>query len=133
VYIGYWIYSVGFIALALAPNGWILCAIMAPFALSGMAGPALNSIMSAQMPPDAQGELQGAITSLQSFTAIFAPVLMTQLFKAFTETDRFYFPGAPYFVAGVFSLLSLAIVTLVLRSHGARVPTRTPDRAAPVN
>jgi DHA1 family tetracycline resistance protein-like MFS transporter len=71
--------------------------------------------MSQQMSADAQGELQGAIASLQSFTAIFAPVVMTQLFKVFTKSDRYYFPGAPYFAAGVLSLVSLAIIAMVLR------------------
>jgi DHA1 family tetracycline resistance protein-like MFS transporter len=65
--------------------------------------------------------LQGAIASLQSLTAIFAPVLMTQLFKAFTASDRFYFPGAPYLAAAFFALLSLAIVAGVLRSRGAQI------------
>jgi DHA1 family tetracycline resistance protein-like MFS transporter len=115
VHIGYWIYSAGFMGLAFAPNGWLLCAVLVPFALSGIAGPALNSIMSAQVSADAQGELQGAIASLQSFTAIFAPVVMTQLFKAFTASDSVYFPGAPYFAAGVLSLVSLAIIAIVLR------------------
>lgn len=120
VHIGYSIHALGFIAFALAPNGWTLYAIILPFAFAGMAGPALNSILSAQTPPNAQGELQGAIASLQSLTAIFAPLLMTQLFKAFTGSDRFYFPGAPYLAAALFALLSLAIVVLVLRSRSAQ-------------
>jgi DHA1 family tetracycline resistance protein-like MFS transporter len=124
VHIGYWIYSVGFFALALAPNGWILCAVLVPFALSGIAGPAQTSIMSQQVPADAQGELQGAIASLQSFTAIFAPVVMTQLFKAFTASDQFYFPGAPYFAAGVLSLVSLVILTIVLGRVRAKAGAR---------
>jgi DHA1 family tetracycline resistance protein-like MFS transporter len=79
--------------------------------------------MSQQISADAQGELQGAIASLQSFTAIFAPVVMTQLFKAFTASGSFYFPGAPYFAAGVLSLVSLAIIATVLRP-GARTVTQ---------
>jgi DHA1 family tetracycline resistance protein-like MFS transporter len=80
--------------------------------------------MSQQVPADAQGELQGAIASLQSFTAIFAPVVMTQLFKAFTASDRFYFPGAPYFAAGVLSLVSLVILTIVLGRVRAKAGVR---------
>ena len=50
-----------------------------PFALGGIATAAARGIMSNAVPANAQGELQGATTSLMSLTAIVAPLLMTQL------------------------------------------------------
>jgi DHA1 family tetracycline resistance protein-like MFS transporter len=78
--------------------------------------------MSTQVPADSQGELQGAITCLQSLTAVISPLVMTQLFKAFTLPNHFYFPGAPYLAAAILSFVSLLIVSVVLRVNHARVP-----------
>jgi DHA1 family tetracycline resistance protein-like MFS transporter len=122
-YMGFAVFTVGFIGIALAPTGWFLYVLLVPFALSGIAGPALNSIMSAQMPADSQGELQGAIACLVSLTAVISPLVMTQLFKAFTLPNHFYFPGAPYLAAAILSFVSLIIVGVVLRVNHARVPS----------
>jgi DHA1 family tetracycline resistance protein-like MFS transporter len=72
--------------------------------LAGLAGPAINSLMSRQVPDDAQGELQGAINAANSLTAIIGPLLATQLFNYFTTAPRdsvSYFPGAPFLGAGL--------------------------------
>ena len=72
--------------------------------LAGLAGPAINSLMSRQVSDDAQGELQGAINATNSLTAIIGPLLATQLFNAFTQAPKDgpgYFPGAPFLGAGI--------------------------------
>jgi hypothetical protein len=49
--------------------------------------------MSGQVPPNEQGELQGALTSLISVTTIFGPLMMTNLFAHFTSKNTsVYFP-----------------------------------------
>jgi DHA1 family tetracycline resistance protein-like MFS transporter len=61
--------------------------------------PALQSIITKNIPSNEQGELQGALTSLMSATSIIGP-LMTQLFYYFTHKNApFLFPGAPFFLA----------------------------------
>lgn len=72
--------------------------------LAGLAGPAINSLMSRQVPDNSQGELQGAINAANSLTAIIGPLLATQLFNYFTTAPRgtaMYFPGAPFIGAGI--------------------------------
>lgn len=72
--------------------------------LAGLAGPAINSLMSRQVADDAQGELQGAINATNSLTAIVGPLLATQLFNFFTGAPKGqpgYFPGAPFLGAGI--------------------------------
>ncbi len=79
--------------------------------LAGLAGPAINSLMSRQVSDDSQGELQGAINATNSLTAIIGPLLATQLFNTFTahrgEAD--YFPGAPFLFAGVLVVVAGAV------------------------
>ena len=77
--------------------------------LAGLAGPAINSLMSRQVADDAQGELQGAINAANSLTAIIGPLLATQLFNIFTAArpgSPMYFPGAPFLGAGILVVIS---------------------------
>ena len=80
---------------------------MVPYALGGIAGPALQGLISNQIPANEQGELQGGLTSLMSASAIFGPVLMTALFSYFTGKDApFKFPGAPFIVGAMLTMTS---------------------------
>jgi DHA1 family tetracycline resistance protein-like MFS transporter len=83
-------------------------AIMVPFALGGLAGPALQGIISNQVAPNEQGTLQGSLTSLMSLTSIFGPLLMSNLFGFFTsDAAPFYFPGAPFLAGALLALAGL--------------------------
>lgn len=115
LYIGLGLYSLGFILFAFATEGWMMFAFLIPYCLGGIAGPALQGIISSQVPANEQGELQGALTSLMSVTSIIGPLLMTQLFSAFTgPAAAFYFPGAPMVMGGVLTLLSLVLAMRAL-------------------
>lgn len=108
VYFGLVLYTIGFLCFAFAVKGWMMFAFIVPFALGGIAGPALQGIISSQVPNNEQGELQGALTSLISLTSIFGPLLMTYLFSYFTATDApVIFPGAPFFMGAVLTLIAL--------------------------
>jgi len=108
VYIGLLLYTVGFIGFAFAGAGWVMYAVMIPYGLAGIAGPALQGIMSNQVPNNSQGELQGALTSLVSLTAIIGPPMMTNLFAHFTRPEtELYFPGAPFLMGGLLTFIAL--------------------------
>jgi DHA1 family tetracycline resistance protein-like MFS transporter len=78
--------------------------------LGGIAMPAIQGIISNRVPNNEQGEMQGAITSLISVTAIIGPVLMTELFYTFTQsTASVYFPGAPFMMSAILVTISLII------------------------
>jgi len=114
IWVGLLFYAIGLLLFAIATKGWMMFAFMIPYALGGIAGPALQGVMTHQVPPNEQGELQGALTSLASLSAIFGPWVMTYLFYKFTKTGApFYFPGAPFILGSVLMLLS---VLLAVRS-----------------
>ena len=114
LYTGLFLYSLGMLLFGLATQGWMMFAFTVIYCLGGIAGPALQGIISSQVPPNEQGELQGALTSLMSVTSIIGPLLMTNLFAYFTSTAApFQLPGAP-FLAG--SLLILVSAILAFRS-----------------
>ena len=107
VYIGLLLYAVGFVLYAFATQGWMMYVFMIPYILGSIAGPALQGIISTQVPANEQGEIQGALTSLQSATSIIGPLLMTHVFSFFTEpSETVYFPGAPMLLAAILTLTS---------------------------
>jgi DHA1 family tetracycline resistance protein-like MFS transporter len=115
LYVGLGLYSFGLVLFAFATEGWMMFAFLIPYCLGGIAGPALQGIISSQVPSNEQGELQGALTSLMSVTSIFGPLLMAQLFSYFTAANApVYFPGAPMLMGAVLTLLSLLLAIRAL-------------------
>lgn len=107
IWIGLSFYAIGLILFAFASKGWMMFAFMIPYALGGIAGPALQSVITEHVPANEQGELQGALTSLASLSSIFGPWLMTYLFYYFTRNNApVHLPGAPFILGALCMLLS---------------------------
>ena len=118
IYVGLTLYVIGFICFAFATKSWMMFAFVVPFSLGGICGPALQGVMSGQVPANEQGELQGALTSLISVTSIVGPLLMTNLFSYFTASDApIYFPGAPFLMGAVLTLFSVLFAVRSLEKH----------------
>lgn len=100
IYYGLGLYAIGMLLFAFATESWMMFAFLVPYCLGGICGPALQSVITSNVSKQEQGELQGALTSLMSATAIVGPPLMTNLFFYFTHDQApFQFPGAPFFLA----------------------------------
>ncbi|HET9488071.1 MAG TPA: MFS transporter [Chryseosolibacter sp.] len=116
VYVGLGLYALGFMLFAFATQSWMMFAFLIPYCLGGIAGPSLQGIMSTQVSPSEQGELQGALTSLISLTTIVGPILMTELFYYFARPESpIFFPGAPMVMAGVLTIISAFFARSVLK------------------
>ncbi len=113
--------AVGFLGYAFAPNAaWMFVAIV-PASLLGLTMPSVRAILSRAVPANSQGELQGAISAVVSFTAIIVPFSMTQLIHAATRPGAdWYFPGAP-FAAGALALsVGVVLFRRAAAAHRAR-------------
>ncbi|MDV2446233.1 tetracycline resistance MFS efflux pump [Elizabethkingia anophelis] len=109
IYYGLGLYAIGMLLFAFATESWMMFAFLVPYCLGGICGPALQSVITGNVSKQEQGELQGALTSLMSATAIIGPPLMTNLFFYFTHDQApFQFPGAPFFLA--FIMLGMGAV-----------------------
>lgn len=116
VYIGLAFYTAGLALFAFAPNGWTMYAFTIIYCFGGLAGPSLQGIMSGVVPPNAQGELQGGMTSLMAMTAVFGPVIMNGLFSYFSGPDApVYFPGAAMLLGAVLGLFSTFVAKSTLK------------------
>lgn len=118
--------GLGFTAIAAfgyaaAWQGWMIYAVIVATCLEALADPPLRSLAAAKVPPDAQGELQGAMTSLFSITSIITPLLYTGIFAWFTGPSApVTFAGAPYAVGGVFIGLALMVFLFKVERPAAR-------------
>lgn len=135
VYGGMLLYELGFLLFAFATQGWMMFLFSVPYCLGGIAGPAIQGLISTQVPPNGQGELQGGLTSLVSLSAIVGPPLMTNLFAYFTGPKApVYFPGAPFLLAAMLTLISawLAAHSLTGLAHLHRPASVPVPAEAPI-
>jgi MFS transporter, DHA1 family, tetracycline resistance protein len=108
----------GFAGFGLATRGWGALAAIPFIGLWGVAGPAMQSLMSQRVDASSQGKLQGAINSLRALTGMVGPVLFTQVFAtAIKENSKFHVPGAPYYLAAVLLIAALLLAIAVTRRH----------------
>ena len=111
VYYGLLFSILSYTLFAFAQNTMMMFAFIIPFGLSGLAGPAIQGIVSNKIPENEQGEIQGSITSLISLSAIIGPLVMTGLFYYYTEgSTRFIFPGAPFILSALLNLIALLLI-----------------------
>ena len=79
-----------------------------------------QAMMSQQTPDDAQGELQGILTSVNALAMILSPLLMTGVFAAATMPGgAIYLPGAPFLAALLLTLAALALFLTARRPVSA--------------
>lgn len=97
--------SAGFALFAGAPNGLVYLAGVPLLALWGLAGPAIQGAMTRAAPPDGQGRLQGANTSLSGLGGIVGPSLFAGTLAG--ALDHGVFAGLPFALAAALLLASL--------------------------
>jgi DHA1 family tetracycline resistance protein-like MFS transporter len=113
--------AAGFLIYGVAPEGWIFCLGIPCMAFWGLAGPATQALMSRRVSASEQGQLQGAIASINGVTGLVGPTLFTQIFAYFINPGAIaHLPGSPFFVA---SLLLASAAAIAWR---ATSPNREP-------
>lgn len=99
-----------FYVVAGPDQGWLIFLAIPVGSLQGLFQPSINGLMSNAVSDETQGELQGAVASLQSMASVIGPPLFAAVFAAFTVAGSIYYlPGAPFGLAGIVSLVALAI------------------------
>jgi DHA1 family tetracycline resistance protein-like MFS transporter len=112
----------GFAGFGIATRGWGMLAAIPFIALWGVAGPAMQSLMSQRVDATSQGKLQGAVNSLRALTGMAGPLLFTQVFSAaISPKARIHLPGAPYYLAAALLLGSMVLAVMVTHGHAGAV------------
>ncbi|SFB09798.1 MFS transporter, DHA1 family, tetracycline resistance protein [Flavobacterium swingsii] len=118
IFIGMALYCLGMFLFAIASQSWMMFVFLIPYCLGGISGPALQSVVSGQVPATEQGEIQGTMTSIMSASSIIGPPMMSSVFYFFTHKSApFQFAGAPFVLGGFLMLVSLVIVYKSLKKN----------------
>lgn len=125
--LGTFLGAAGFAIYGWAPTGGLFLIGLPVAGLWSLAGPASQALMSRRVAADEQGELQGALGSVRSLAMLVAPSIFSFTFAWAIARERVpKLPGAPWFVASAFLVLSLPLAWAVT---GAKARAPSPDAA----
>lgn len=120
------LYVIGMFLFAFASKGWMMYAALPIYCLGGISGPAIQGLISSQVQPSEQGELQGGLTSLMSLTSIFGPLIMNNLFSFFSRSSApIFFPGAPFIVGDIMFIVGIFLALPTLKKLAKTVTSST--------
>jgi len=107
---GMFVHLLTFLAYPFMTETWHVFAFMPISVFSAIAVPALQGLMSNSVAKNAQGELQGAMSSLMALATIISPLVMTRAFSYFTQDNApVYFPSAPFILSALSVVLALLL------------------------
>ena len=110
--VGYSITACAYLSFAFAWSVPFLLLGLVLQSLGAVSGPAIQSLLSVKAEPNEQGQLQGALASLQGLTAIVAPLAGSSIFSLFANPAQpDYFPGAPFLMGTAACLIAVAAIT----------------------
>ncbi|HJT20070.1 MAG TPA: TCR/Tet family MFS transporter [Nitrospira sp.] len=111
--------AAGFSIYGAAPQGWIFCLGIPVMAFWGLAGPATQALMTRRVSSSEQGQLQGAIASINGVTGLIGPILFAQIFAYFIEPRAgWHVPGAPFLLASLMLLSAACIAGYTTKPSG---------------
>ena len=114
----------GFVWFGLATQGWMFLVGVPLMSLWGVAGPATQALMSADVGPDEQGRLAGVNTALMGLAELIGPLVFTGTFAYFISTSApIVLPGAPFLLSALLLALAAALVVLLVKKT-QRLDTR---------
>ena len=96
------------------PSPIVFLAAIPVNALWSLAGSTSQSLMTRHVSPSEQGELQGALASLRGVAMLIGPGLFSLTFAYFISPQHLV-PGAPWHLAAILMLVSLAVAWVVAR------------------
>lgn len=105
--------------MGLIYEGWMMYAIILPYAFTGIVDPAIRSIISGQVQSNEQGELQGIFTSLMSLAEIIGPPLFMWFYYNFKSSvpNSNLGLGTPFLVAAFIALLAFFLISWTLKGY----------------
>ena len=114
--------AVGYVMIGLSKTGLLMLWGIPVLNLMALGWPSAQSIMSREVKPSEQGQMQGGVQSLRGLAAIFGPVMFTWIFsKTFGAEAAIQAPGAAFYLAGALLVVSLAVAQWVRPRPAAAV------------
>jgi len=116
--IGFLSGAAAMVVYSFATTGGVFMTGIVMTALYGLASPSLQSLMTGRVAANEQGQLQGAIGSMNGVANMIAPVLFTGVFAAAVGRYRdLQLPGAPFLLAAMFFVAATAVAWRATARH----------------
>ena len=110
--------ALGFAWYGSATTGWAYLLAAPLFAFSGFMMPGLQGLMTQRVPPNQQGQLQGANQSLAGIGAILGPLVFGETFAWSIRNDAtLHMPGLAIYLAGGLFVLAFILAWGVAHPH----------------
>jgi DHA1 family tetracycline resistance protein-like MFS transporter len=110
--------AIGFWLFGWAGTGLAFIVSIPVNSLWGLSGPPTQTLMTQLVPSTRQGELQGALGSLRSIAMLAGPGVFSGVYAAFAKGSA-PVPGAPWYLACLMLLVSIAVARAVLKEPAA--------------
>jgi DHA1 family tetracycline resistance protein-like MFS transporter len=108
----------GFAIFGLAPTGALFWTGIPVLALWGITGAATSGLMTRRVGESEQGQLQGAIASIQGIASLVGPFLFTLTFAHFIAAGKAApWPGAPFLLAALLLVVSALLAWRATRER----------------
>ena len=120
--------TLGFLVYGLAGTGWMFMLGLPISALWAIAAPATQALITRQVPADAQGRIQGSMSSLVSLAGIFAPAVFAGAFGFFIGPHApLRLPGVAFLIAAL--MLAIAAFVAWRFTDAAHLPAQAAPAA----
>src|SRR5262249_25979489 len=110
----------GFAAFGAAATGLLFLAGIPLLALWGLASPAALGLMSRQVGPNEQGQLQGANASIMGIANLLGPGLFAQTLALSIASRDWHWPGAAFLLAALILVAAIAVAWWTTRRSAAK-------------
>ncbi len=114
--------TIAAVGYGLAPSLAVVLIMLVIHAPEGLVHPMLIALMSKAVPDDAQGELQGGISSVMNVAMLAGTLFFSQAFGYFLDPDnQVATAGTAYFIAAAVLAVALAMFVVVDRRNTSAV------------
>jgi len=115
--------SLAYLGFGLATEGWMMYVVIGLNLLGGVGAAALQSVISGAASPTEQGRAMGAVSSLNSLMAVFAPLVgLTLLAQVSHRPAGDLAVGLPFYACAALQAAALLITLRFFRTQPAPLP-----------
>ncbi|ACB34329.1 major facilitator superfamily MFS_1 [Leptothrix cholodnii SP-6] len=123
--------SLSYLLWGAATEGWMMYAVIGLNVFGFMVQTAIQTIVSGAADEQSQGRTLGAVASINSLTAVVAPIIGAGLLGIVSHLPRGDWRiGAPFFLCSALQLVAMVLALRHFRRHPAHSSIPTPGTAA---
>ena len=110
--------AVGYVLWGAATQSWMMYAVIGVNLLGGTVAPVVQSLISSAADSRSQGQTLGAVSALNGFMSVLAPMLAAPLLVLVSHYPQGDWRiGAPFYFCAALQLVSLGLAVVYFRKH----------------